>query len=37
MKNENKTEISSFNRKVGEILISTPTSYGWAIRVDVQK
>jgi hypothetical protein len=37
MKKENKTEISSFNRKVGAILISTPTSYGWAIRVNVQK
>jgi hypothetical protein len=37
MKKENKTEISSFNRKVGELLISTSTSYGWAIRVEVQK
>lgn len=37
MKKENKTEISSFNRKVGELLISTSTSYGWAIRVKVQK
>jgi hypothetical protein len=37
MKKENKTEITSFNRKVGEVLISTPTSYGWAIRVRVQK
>lgn len=32
-----KTEISSFNDKVGKILISAPTSYGWAIRVEVQK
>jgi hypothetical protein len=30
-------EINSFNCKVGKILISTPTSYGWAIRVEVQK
>jgi hypothetical protein len=31
------TEINSFNSKVGEIIISTPTSYGWAIRVEVKK
>ena len=30
-------EISSFNCKVRKILISTPTSYGWAVRVEVQK
>jgi len=32
-----KAEINSFSDKVGKILISTPTSYGWAIRVEVQK
>jgi hypothetical protein len=32
-----RTEIISFNGKVGDILISTPTSYGWAIRVEVRK
>jgi hypothetical protein len=37
MTKQNRTEISSFNNKVGEISISTPTSYGWAIRVKVQK
>ena len=31
------TEITSFNGKVGDIRISTQTSYGWAIRVDVKK
>jgi hypothetical protein len=36
-KKENKSEISPFNDKVGTLLISTPTSYGWAIRVKVRK
>jgi hypothetical protein len=32
-----KTEFISFNEKAGDIRISTPTSYGWAIRVNVKK
>ena len=37
MRSQNKTEIDSFNKRVGEVLISTPTSYGWAVRVEVRK
>lgn len=37
MKKPGKTGIISFNSKVGPVLISTSTSYGWAIRVKVQK
>jgi len=33
----NRSEITSFNGNVGNIMISTPTSYGWAIRVNVKK
>jgi hypothetical protein len=33
----NGTEITSFNARVSDIRISTPTSYGWAIRVNVKK
>jgi hypothetical protein len=32
-----RTEITSFNGKAGDIRISTQTSYGWAIRVNVKK
>ncbi len=32
-----KTEIEPLNDKVKEIGISTPTSYGWAVRVDIAK
>jgi hypothetical protein len=32
-----KTAIEPFNNMVKKILISTPTSYGWAIRVGLDK
>lgn len=37
IRSQNKTEIDSFNSRVGEVIISTPTSYGWAIRVEVRQ
>jgi hypothetical protein len=30
---DSKTVLNPFNKKVKEVLISTPTSYGWAARV----
>jgi hypothetical protein len=32
-----KTELSSLNKKVKDVRISTNTSYGWAVRVNIAK
>jgi hypothetical protein len=32
-----KTDLKSFNPKVKDVVISTPTSYGWAVRVGLLK
>ena len=32
-----KTEIKPFNSKVKNVGISTPTSYGWAVRINLTK
>jgi hypothetical protein len=37
MRKEAKTELVPLNREVKKIGISTPTSYGWAIRVELGK
>jgi hypothetical protein len=34
---DSKTVLNPFNRKVKGVLISTPTSYGWAVRVELIK
>ena len=34
---DSKTELQSFNNKVKSVIISTPTSYGWAVRVELKK
>lgn len=34
---EAKTALDPFNRKVQDVLISTPTSYGWAVRIGLLK
>jgi hypothetical protein len=34
---DSKTVMDPFNKKVKGILISTPTSYGWAVRVGLDK
>jgi hypothetical protein len=34
---DSKTVLDPFNRKVKGVLISTPTSYGWAVRVELIK
>jgi hypothetical protein len=34
---KSKTDLKSFNSKVKDIVISTPTSYGWAVRVGLLK
>jgi hypothetical protein len=34
---ESKTDFESFNPKVLDVIISTPTSYGWAVRVKLLK
>jgi len=34
---ESKSDLVGFNDKVKKILISTPTSYGWAARVGLEK
>jgi hypothetical protein len=34
---DSKTIIEAFNNKVKKVLISTPTSYGWAVRVGLDK
>jgi len=31
------TEIQSLSRQVKDINVSTPTSYGWAVRVNIEK
>jgi hypothetical protein len=36
-RNEQKSNLVSFNNKVKKILISTPTSYGWAARVELER
>jgi hypothetical protein len=36
-RNESKTDLESFNPKVQRVVISTPTSYGWAVRVGLLK
>jgi hypothetical protein len=35
-KDGSSTEIEPINKKIGKVLVSTPTSYGWAVRVEVQ-
>lgn len=32
-----ETELLPFNNKIRDIEISTPTSYGWAVRVNLEK
>jgi hypothetical protein len=32
-----QTDIVPLDRKTGKVLVSTPTSYGWAVRVEVRK
>lgn len=32
-----KTKVEPTNRKVSKVIISTPTSYGWAVRVRILK
>ena len=32
-----KTDIVSFNKKVKSVVISTPTSYGWSVRIGLLK
>jgi hypothetical protein len=34
---ESKTNLESFNPKVKGVVISTPTSYGWSVRVGLLK
>jgi hypothetical protein len=34
---ERATQMNSYNNKIGNIFISTPTSYGWSVRVGVSK
>jgi hypothetical protein len=34
---ESKTDLESFNPKVKDVVISTPTTYGWAVRVGLLK
>lgn len=34
---ESKTVLDSFNPKIKGVIISTPTSYGWAVRVGLLK
>jgi hypothetical protein len=36
-RDKRKTEISSLNPKVGSVRVSVPTSYGWAVRINLQK
>jgi hypothetical protein len=36
-RNESKTDLESLNPKVRRVVISTPTSYGWAVRVGLLK
>ena len=32
-----KTDLTRFSDKVGDVSVSTPTSYGWTVRVDLKK
>ena len=34
---DQKTDIKPFNNRVRELITSTPTSYGWALRVEIIK
>jgi hypothetical protein len=34
---ESTASLFPVNGKVGDIIISTPTSYGWAVRVELKK
>ena len=34
---KSKTDLKSFNSKVKDVIISTPTSYGWSVRVGLLK
>jgi uncharacterized membrane protein YfhO len=34
---DSKTELASFNPLVKKVDVSTPTSYGWAIRVELKR
>ena len=34
---DSKTNLKPFNSKVKKVIISTPTSYGWAVRVELIK
>lgn len=34
---ETTAQLNPFNSKIGNIIISTPTSYGWAVRVELKK
>jgi hypothetical protein len=34
---DSKTELSPMNGKVKGVVISTPTSYGWAVRIGLIK
>ena len=34
---DSKTELKPFSTKVKNVIISTPTSYGWAVRVGLTK
>jgi hypothetical protein len=35
-KSDAKTEIEPLNSKAGKVLVSTRTSYGWAVRVEIR-
>ena len=34
---KSKTDLTGISDKVGDISVSTPTSYGWAARIEVKK
>ena len=34
---KSKTDLTAISDKVGDISVSTPTSYGWAARIEVKK
>jgi hypothetical protein len=36
-RNQSKTVLDPINKKVRDVIISTPTSYGWAVRVELIK
>lgn len=36
-RNKSKTEITPLNSRTGKLLMSTPTSYGWAVRIALSK